>query len=631
MATIRLIPSAYTSSNSSYATVYSGEANMYYNTDHTANYASLRGRNQNSTTAYYIFLRGFNFDDVPSDAIVSSFTVKIRCYRNSYQRTGDNYRLRLATTTNINNVVTNSITSTEIGTSASTITIPTGDLDWDTLNGYGSNFSIVIPLSSTSSSRPYVYVYGAEIEVTYTLPVYHTVSASSDVSGVTVSPSTANILEGNSATIEISSDGSTFMVEDNGTDVTDQLVSIPASGSETKAPNSYTNLSSGVTINSSYPIANAYDTADDSSDYCRLDFSTSTTGYIELLFDLPDLPSSATLTSVTARARLRVSSTSRMSSTICRLYAGSTAKGSNVTFATTTATLYNLTPGTWTVSELSTLRMRIGATSSSSTSSKYIYIYGADVTVSYTLGGEFYTYTISNVTTDHTVVITSGQVVLKTYKLASSLVPGKNYLIANGNSGSVYLLTNESGGSRQLVGMAATVSNNKISISSSAQAKAEFQCVRYTAGNDITITVASNNQYLYTNSADGLRMNSPATLDRFWHYQDGKFWQFKSTTNNGYTDTSTEYKYYLELNSSNNFTDNHVTSPSIQDTTLPAMYIFVEDDGSTEQIYIKKNGTWVQCSKVYLKVNGSWVEQDSSTWTTILPTTNNYQLINLDS
>ena len=32
MANIRLIPSAYTSSNSSYATVYSGEANMYNNT-----------------------------------------------------------------------------------------------------------------------------------------------------------------------------------------------------------------------------------------------------------------------------------------------------------------------------------------------------------------------------------------------------------------------------------------------------------------------------------------------------------------------------------------------------------------------------------------------------------------------
>lgn len=152
MANIRLIPSAYSSSNSSYATVYSGEANMYNNTDNTSNYASLRGRNNSTTTAYYIFLRGFNFDDVPSNATVTSFEVKIRCYRNSYQRTGNNYRLRLASTTNINNVIDDSITSTEIGTTAQVITIPTGDLTWNTLKNYGDNFSIVIPLSSTSSS-----------------------------------------------------------------------------------------------------------------------------------------------------------------------------------------------------------------------------------------------------------------------------------------------------------------------------------------------------------------------------------------------------------------------------------------------------------------------------------------------
>ena len=57
MANIRLIPSDYTSSHSSYASVYSGEANMYNNTDHTSNYASLRGRNSSTTTAYYIFLK----------------------------------------------------------------------------------------------------------------------------------------------------------------------------------------------------------------------------------------------------------------------------------------------------------------------------------------------------------------------------------------------------------------------------------------------------------------------------------------------------------------------------------------------------------------------------------------------
>ncbi|MDV3426905.1 MAG: Ig-like domain-containing protein [Bacillota bacterium] len=38
------------------------------------------------------------------------------------------------------------------------------------------------------------------------------------------------------------------------------------------------------------------------------------------------------------------------------------------------------------------------------------------------------------------------------YVRTYTLIPGKNYLIANGETGSVYILTNESGGSRILQG-----------------------------------------------------------------------------------------------------------------------------------------------------------------------------------
>ena len=227
-----------------------------------------------------------------------------------------------------------------------------------------------------------------------------------------------------------------------------------------------------------------------------------------------------------------------------------------------------------------------------------------------------------------TCTVTVTPAVTYDYKLATTMVVGKKYLIANGNTGSVRLLTNESGGSRQLVGAAATVSSNKISITSAIKSKAEFECVRYTTGNDNTITVKNNNQYLYSDNSSGLRMNVPTTLDRFWHYKNNKFWQFKSTTTDGYDDTSSEYKYYLELNSSNNFTDNHVTTTSIEDSSLPAIYVYVEDDGSgdEEQIYIKQNNSWVQYSKVYQKINGTWVEQDSSTWSTLFNTGTHYRL-----
>lgn len=458
----------------------------------------------------------------------------------------------------------------------------------------------------------------------------------------------------------------------------------------TLIPSGYTGLT-GMTINSSYPIGNGYANSS-STNYTRFDISTSTTGYVYFTFDTSSIPAGATISSVTAQFKARVSSTTRVTNTGAQLYTNTTAKGSSTAFANTTASVRSITAGTWTRSELSNLRLYITGRGSSSSSSKRIDFYGADITVTYTaetvhptsvtispstvtIGAgetEQLTETVlpdnasdksvtwsSNNTSVATVsstglitAITAGNATITvttvdgnktatctvtvtpavtyTYKLATSMEVGKKYLIANGNSGSVYLLTNESGGSRQLVGTAVTVSNNKITITSAVKSKAEFECVRYTSGNDITITVKSNNAYLYTDNSNGLRMNSPATLDRFWHYQDNKFWQFKSTSNNGYTDTSSEYKYYLELNNSNNYTDNHVTSPSIADSTLPLIYIFVEDDGSGEesQIYIKNNGTWTQFSKIYKKVNGSWVEQASSTWSTLFNTNTHYRKMN---
>ena len=220
-----------------------------------------------------------------------------------------------------------------------------------------------------------------------------------------------------------------------------------------------------------------------------------------------------------------------------------------------------------------------------------------------------------------TCAVTVTPAVTYEYILTSSMEVGKTYLIANGNSGSVYLLTNESGGSRLLKGASATVSGNKISINGATKAKAEFECVRYTNGNDNTITVKSGNKYLYCDNSTGLRMNAPATLDRFWHYREGKFWQFKSTSSDGYSDTSSEYKYYLTL-SGTNFTDSHVDTAGIENSNIPLMYVYEPYVPSDDALYVKLNGSWTEVTKAYKKVNGSWVEQ--SDLTTVFASGTNY-------
>ena len=104
-------------------------------------------------------------------------------------------------------------------------------------------------------------------------------------------------------------------------------------------------------------------------------------------------------------------------------------------------------------------------------------------------------------------------------------------------------------------------------------------------------------------------MNTVATLDRFWHYYDHKFWQFKSTSSNGYSDTSSEYKYYLTW-SNGNATDSHVDTAGIENSNIPATYLFEEYTPSDTELYVKLNGSWVQVAAAYKKQNGTWTQVD---------------------
>lgn len=146
----------------------------------------------------------------------------------------------------------------------------------------------------------------------------------------------------------------------------------------------------GMSIDTTYGIDRAYTDAD-STTYARFNVNQSTTAYVYLTFDTSEIPSDATITSVSARGKARVSNTTRVTNTVMQLYANTTAKGSNRTFASTTASTQTITAGSWTRTELNNLRLRVGGTGSSSTSSRRIDFYGADVTVTYTVP----TYTIT--------------------------------------------------------------------------------------------------------------------------------------------------------------------------------------------------------------------------------------------
>ena len=217
MATIRLVPSTHAVSSTSYLSV-SNAANMYHNTDNTT-YATIQNTYA-STSSRYLYLRGFNFDDIPSDAVINSFTIKVKGYESGLA-TSTSYAPRLANGTS---AISNTTASTNFGTSTKTITIPTGSLTWSQIaNTYGSNFTIMVYVRRSSrNTTGYFYCYGAEILVDYTVPVYHNVTVTNSTSATVVANPTS-VLEGSSSTIT-SDTLSNITITDNNVDVTNQFV-----------------------------------------------------------------------------------------------------------------------------------------------------------------------------------------------------------------------------------------------------------------------------------------------------------------------------------------------------------------------------------------------------------------------
>ena len=190
MATIRLIPSAYSLSNTSYLSI-SNASNMYTNIDSTT-YATVNHTRNYSTTSYYIYVKGFNFNDIPANAIINSATVKVKAKvtrASSYAPTLYN------DTTSLNQNL-----SGNIGTTATTSTIDITS-NWETYKGYGSNFGIGLQLNRSSFwTASSMNIYGAEILVDYTVPTYHTVSVTQSTGGTISLSQSGQVLEGTTVT-----------------------------------------------------------------------------------------------------------------------------------------------------------------------------------------------------------------------------------------------------------------------------------------------------------------------------------------------------------------------------------------------------------------------------------------------
>lgn len=176
-------------------------------------------------------------------------------------------------------------------------------------------------------------------------------------------------------------------------------------------PSGYANLTNLTTSTTQYPISNGY-TNTSSTTYARFTTTYNSAGYCYYTFSVSDIPSAAQITSVTASVKIRINNTNRVSNTNCQLYSGTTAKGSSTTFASTsTSNIISLSnTGSWTVSDLNNLRLRIGGTGGNSNNAGYIYFYGANITINYSINTTAYTIAASSLVEDIDVTPSSQEV-----------------------------------------------------------------------------------------------------------------------------------------------------------------------------------------------------------------------------
>ena len=411
---MRLVPSTSAVSNSSYASV-ANAANMYTNTDSTTAGTFTHNRASTNNT-YYGYLRGFNFSALPADAEIIDWTVKIKASATGHTTsTSSSYYMGL-----INNTTQIGSTSASgrLSTTTTTFTFAKGSLTWDTIVGYGANFGIRIPMRRASSNTAdVVSVYGAEIEVTYRVPVQYNITLQNSTSATAAVSDTAPY-EGDDVVVSIDT-LSGITVTDNGNDVTSQFVqaqggsinAVPDSefttGFTSSSCNFYMSSSSTGTTWLEYAIGHSaespYSTSNTSNTYVKDGGNNTGTGWINYQFDFSDIPLSATITSMSVNVYGARENATTDSTHVARFqtYSGSTAKGTLQNFTSTSNGSVTVTdPGTFTAAELhdAQLRFEVGYYGGR--------MLGITWSVTYTASG--YTYTITAVATDHTIVISSG-------------------------------------------------------------------------------------------------------------------------------------------------------------------------------------------------------------------------------
>lgn len=410
---VTFTPSSYTTGGSITTVTNYPASNGYHDSGNTSSYARFTfSSSASSGYVYYVFDTS-PLNEIPDDATINSVQCVARGYRNS--RASVTFQL-------YNNSAAKGTATNVTSTSQTAITLTPGNWTRAELNDVRLRINGL--KSTTSTQGAYGYFYGASFTVNYSVNgMAYEVIAESTYTGATVSPATQEVMGGESATVAIFPDDiNNIVVEDNGTDVTDQLQYIsPTPGTQTfnGIPTSYDSTNSTYdsiyTGSTSDGLANSGSTSRVSA-YANT--GANAESYMYYNFDCSSIPQDATITNMVCVAKASTFCASTCFSTYqLELCTGTTPKGTpkQIQGNGSTASANTIQGGSnWTRAELNNLKLRfkiVRGTSNTSSQASFSF-WGASLQITYTLPSDpYYAYTLTNISADHDILVSESIIV----------------------------------------------------------------------------------------------------------------------------------------------------------------------------------------------------------------------------
>ncbi len=377
-----------------------------------------------TSTGGYVYYT-FSVSGIPSGATITSVSCIAKIWINNTSRVSNTNIALYRGTTSISSSSTFSSTSSSNTVTLTANTTVTASQTSDLRIRFGGT-------KGSSNYNGYIYFHGANLTIEYTLQgtAYEITSTLATNAVDSIDPAGySEILQGGTYTLNIYTDNiDDIIVEDNGTDVTNQLVVVHQTGESTtanidastydSASSSYytsyndTNNSAVDGVFSNNVPSNGATGSSSSTRACVFsNVGTNAESYLVYGFDTSNIPANAIISSVTCTTLASCYSNGQYFTTkTIQLYSGDTAKGTATTITGngSTSASHTIDGGSWTRQELTNAKVKIyvqRGTSNTSTAASFS-VWGSTLSVTYSLPeDDYYVYTLSNVSADHTILI----------------------------------------------------------------------------------------------------------------------------------------------------------------------------------------------------------------------------------